>query len=87
MIPAWIGFGLILGVTVAITMLVASVAWHRMEMLVLGALGLFGYLVGAIVYFLEDTVAIALLLCGLVLLSVAIGTARLRRFATPGPVA
>ena len=54
-------------------------------MLVLGAIGLFGYLVGAIVYYLEDTVGlpVALLLCGLVLLGVAIGTARLRRFTTP----
>jgi hypothetical protein len=84
-IPGWTGFGLILGVAVAITMLVASVAWRRTEMLVLGALGLFGYLVGAIVYFLEDTVGlpVALLLCGLVLLGVAIGTARLRRFTAP----
>jgi hypothetical protein len=85
-VAGWTGFGLVLGVAVAITMLVTSVAWHRTEMLVLGALGLFGYLVGAIVYFLEDTVGlpVALLLCGLVLLGVAIGTARLRRFTTPG---
>jgi hypothetical protein len=85
-VAGWTGFGLVLGVVVAVAMLVTSVAWHRIEMLVLGALGLFGYLVGAIVYFLEDTVGlpVALLLCGLVLLGVAIATARLRRFTTPG---
>jgi hypothetical protein len=85
-VAGWTGFGLVLGVAVAVAMLVTSVAWHRTEMLVLGALGLFGYLVGAIVYFLKDTVGlpVALLLCGLVLLGVAIATARLRRFAAPG---
>ena len=78
----WQGFALLLGVATAIAMLVMSVALHRTEMLVLGALGLFVYLVGAIVYFLEDSVGlpIALLLSGLVLVGIAIGTARLRRF-------
>ena len=79
----WIGFGLLLGVTTAVAMMAASVWLHRTEMLVLGGLGLFGYLVGAIVHFLSDSVGlpIALLLSGLVLLGVAIAMARLRRTA------
>ena len=79
----WMGFGLLLGVATAVAMLAASVWMHRTEMLVLGGLGLFGYLVGAIGYFLADSVGlpIALLLSGLVLLGVAIAMARLRKSA------
>jgi hypothetical protein len=79
----WIGFGLLLGVATAVALLAASVWLHRTEMLVLGGLGLFGYLVGAIGHFLADSVGlpIALLLSGLVLLGVAIAMARLRKSA------
>ena len=79
----WMGFGLLIGVATAVALLVASVWLHRTEMLVLGGLGLFGYLVGAIVHFLSDSIGlpIALLLSGLVLLGVAITMARLRKNA------
>lgn len=80
----WMGFGLLLGVATAVALLAASVWLHRTEMLVLGGLGLFGYLVGAIVYFLSDSIGlpIALLLSGLVLLGVAIAMTRLRKNIT-----
>jgi hypothetical protein len=77
----WTGFGLLLGVGVSIALLGSSVWLRNTPMLIGGALGLFGYLVGTIVYFLSDTVGVplALLLSGAVLIGVAVVTARLRR--------
>ena len=76
------GFGQLLGVGVAIALLAASVWQRSTPMLIAGAIGLFFYLVSAIVYFLSDSVGtpIALLLSGVVLMGVAVGTARLKRF-------
>lgn len=80
-----IGYGLLLGVGVAIALLAASTVFRNVAMLALGAIGLFGYLVGAIVHFLGDSIGVplALLLCGLVLLAVSVVVARLRRFTVP----
>ena len=80
------GFGQLLGVGVAIVLLAASVWQRSTPMLVAGAIGLFFYLVAAIVYFLSDTVGtpIALLLSGVALMGVAVVTARLKRFTGGG---
>jgi len=61
---------------------VASVWQRSTPMLIAGAIGLFFYLVSAIVYFLSDSVGtpIALLLSGVVLMGVAVGASRLKRF-------
>ncbi len=76
------GFGPLLGVGVAIALLGASVWQRSTPMLVAGAIGLFFYLVAAIVHYLSDSVGvpIALLLSGAVLIGVAVVTARLKRF-------
>jgi hypothetical protein len=79
------GLATLLGVGVAAALLATSV-WQRSgPLLVAGAIGLFGYLVGAIVYFLSDSVGvpIALLLSGVALLGVAVVIARLKRFTGP----
>ena len=74
-----------LGVGVAIALLVGSVTMRNAEMLAVGVLALFGYLVGAIVRYLSDTAGlpIALLLSGVTLVVLAILAARLRRFTAP----
>lgn len=76
------GFGTLLGVGVAVALLGASVWQRSTPMLVAGAIGLFVYLVAAIVHYLSDSVGvpIALLLSGAVLIGVAVVTARLKRF-------
>ena len=79
------GLAMLLGVGVAAALLVTSVWQRSTPLLVAGAIGLFGYLVGAIVYFLSDSVGvpIALLLSGVALLGVAVVIARLKRFTAP----
>lgn len=79
------GLGTLLGVGVAVVLLTMSVWQRSTPLLVAGAIGLFGYLIGAIVHFLSDSVGvpIALLLSGAALLGVAVVIARLKRFTAP----
>jgi hypothetical protein len=80
-----IGYGLLLGVGVAVVLLAGSTWLRNVAMLALGAIALFGYLVGTIVHFFGDSIEVPFLLflCGVALLVVAVLVARLRRFATP----
>jgi hypothetical protein len=81
------GFSLLVGVAVGVALLAASAALRNVGMLALGALGLFGYLVGSIVHFLSDSIGVpfALLLSGIALLLVAIVVMRLRRSTSIAP--
>ncbi len=76
----WMAF--VLGLAVAGGLLAASTWLRSTPVLVLGAIGLFMYLVGVITRYLSDTVGapLALLLSGVALLAVALGASRLQRF-------
>lgn len=76
----WVAF--VLGLAVAVGLLVASTWLRSTPVLILSAIGLFGYLVGVIARYLSDKVGapLALLLSGIVLLGVALGASRLQRF-------
>jgi Predicted membrane protein (DUF2157) len=72
----------VVGLTVSVALLAAS-AWLRSTaVLALSSVALFLYLVSTIMRYLSDTLGapLALLLSGIALLAVALGTSRLRRF-------
>lgn len=76
----------IVGLVTAAALLGASVAVHRTVLLGLGAVGVFGYLVGVIERYFGDTLGtpLVLLVAGVALLGTAVLTARLRPL-TRGP--
>ncbi|MBI3648761.1 MAG: DUF2157 domain-containing protein [Actinobacteria bacterium] len=79
--------GIWMGVATAVALLVASVGLRSTALLVVAGIGLFSYLLSAIMYYLADTLGapIALFVSGLVLIAVAFVTARLKKVtAEPG---
>jgi len=75
-----------LGLATAVGLMAASVALHQTPLLVLGAIGLFGFLTRTIAIYFAGTVGVpmALLLAGVLLVGVALVTARLYRAAPRG---
>jgi hypothetical protein len=76
----------VVGLGVSVALLFASTWLHSSAVLALSAIGLFVYLVATIMEYLADTLgtAVALLLSGIVLLAIALGASRLRRFTQAG---
>jgi hypothetical protein len=76
-----VGVGLLVGVAVTAVLLATSVWLRSVPALILGAIGLFGYVTGCAVHFLADSAGLplALLLSGLLLVGIALLTVRLGR--------
>ncbi len=79
--------GLFLGLSTAGGLMALSVALRRPLLLWVGSVGLFGYLVSIIGVYLSDALGwpLALFLSGVVLLTLAVVTGRLKRITGPPP--
>lgn len=81
------GAAVLVGAVVSAALLGAAVSLRAVPALVFGALGLFGYLTGCAVHFLQDSAGlpIVLLLSGFALVGVALLTVRLGRITAAPP--
>lgn len=79
--------GLFLGILSGAALVVASVWLREDALLVFGAIGLFGFLLGTIAHFFGETLnaPLVMLIAGLILLAVAVMAMRLRRFTGRTP--
>jgi hypothetical protein len=74
--------GLLLGLVTSAVLVAASIWLRENVLLIFGAIGLFGFLLGTIAHYFGETLGapLVMLAAGLILLAVAVMTMRLRRF-------